>query len=186
MLRSKIEKLKRPLALLPLMVLLVVCFHVPSAAVSQTQSQGAIKDGIGLGEILIGVSTAADVEARYGLKYELMNRNEYSYRMDYADQGLAFYYCYKDAKKRVFLVEAHQGVTSKGIIIGKSTLADVFKLYGEEGRGGDSYILEYPGIQFYIECDPTPEGEKAKPPALDKKVVEVDVVAPDKASNFCD
>ena len=180
------EKLKRPLALLPLFVLLVVCFHVPGSAVSQTQSQGAIKDGVGLGEIVIGTSTAADVEARYGLKYELMNRNEYSYRMDYADQGLAFYYCFKDAKKRVFLVEAHQGVTAKGIIVGKSTLGDVFKLYGVEASGGHAYIFEYPGIQFYVEHDPTPEGEAEKAPALDKKVVEVDIVAPDKSANFCD
>lgn len=179
------EKLKRRLTFLPLMVLIVVCFHVPSAALSQTQTQGAIKDGVGLGEIVIGTSTAADVEARYGLKYELMNRNEYSYRMDYSDQGLAFYYCFKDAKKRVFLVEAHQGVTAKGIIVGKSTLADVFRLYGEEASGGHCYIFEYPGIQFYIEHDPTPEGEEEKAPALDRKVVEVDIVAPDKSSNFC-
>jgi len=146
---------------------------------------GPIKDGLGVGEILIGVSSVADVEARYGMKYQLINKNDYSYRMEYADLGLAFYYCYKDEKKRVFLVEVHHGVTSKGIIVGKSTLKDVFTLYGEQSSGGKPYIYEYKGIQFYVEHDPTPDGE-AKSPTLDKKVVEVDIVAPDKSSNFCD
>ena len=176
----------RRLPLLALLLTLVVCLQTPSAAVSRTQSQlGPIKDGIGIGDILIGVSSAADVEARYGMKYKLINKNDYSYRMEYADLGLAFYYCYKDEKKRVFLVEMHHGVTSKGIIVGESTLKDVFRLYGEQSNGGQSDIYEYKGIQFYLEADLTPDGED-KAPTLDKKVVEVDIVPPDKSSNFCD
>jgi hypothetical protein len=186
MLRPNREELMRRLPLLTLLLTLVVCLHAPNAAVSQTQSQlGPIKDGIGVGEILIGVSSAADVEARYGMKYKLINKNDYSYRMEYADQGPAFYYCYKDEKKRVFLVEMHQGVTSKGIIVGESTLKDVFRLYGEQSGVSQSDIYEYKGIQFYLEHDPTPERED-KAPKLDKKVVEVDIVPPDKSSNFCD
>ena len=172
--------------LLGVLVVLVVGFYAPSAAVPRTQSQGPIKDGVGIGGVAVGVSTAADVEARYGTKYELLNRNDYSYRMDYADMGLAFYYCYKDEQKRVFLVEAHQGVTSKGIVVGKSTLNDVLKLYGEQKGVSHSYIYEYEGIQFYLEHDWTPEGEKENAPTLDSKVLEVDLVPPDKSSNFCD
>jgi hypothetical protein len=169
---------------LTVLLILVVCFHAPGPAVSQTQSQGPIKDGIGLGEVLIGVSSAADVETRYGKKYQLMNMNDYSYRMDYGDVGLAFYYCLKDKTKRIFLVEVHQGVTSKGIVVGESTLKDVFRLYGEQTSGGQPYIYEYKGIQFYVEHEATPKGDKI--PELDKKVVEVDIVAPDKSSDFCD
>lgn len=177
----------RRLTLLAAPLILVVCFNAPSATVSQTQSQlGRIKDGIGLGEILIGVSNAADVEARYGMKYKLINKNDYSYRMDYADLGLAFYYCLKDEKKRIFLVELHQGVSSKGIIIGQSTLRDVFRLYGEQSIGEDqSDIHEYKGIQFYLEHDPSTDA-KDSAAKLDKKVVEIDIVAPDKSFNFCD
>lgn len=185
MLRPNREELRRGLAVLAVLLILVVGFHGPSAAKVQTQTQGPIKDGIGIGEILIGVSSAADVEARYGTKYELINKKDYSYRMDYADQRLAFYYCYKDEKKRVFLVELHDGVTSKGIVVGKSTLKDVFTLYGEKVSGGQSYIIEYEGIQFYIDHDQTPDGE-TKAPTLDKKVVEVDIVARDKSFDFCD
>ena len=180
------EKLRRQLALLAVPLILVICVHAPSATVSQTQSQvGRIKDGIGVGEILIGVSNAADVEARYGMKYDLINKNDYSYRMDYAALGLAFYYCHKDEKKRVFLVELHHGVSSKGIIIDQSTLRDVFRLYGEESSGQQPDIREYKGIQFYIEHDPTTAAED-NAARLDKKVVEIDLVAPDKSSNFCD
>ncbi len=186
MLRADRDNVMRQLTLLTVLLILAACFQASGAARSQTQPQlGPIKDGIGLGEILIGVSSAADVEARYGTKYALINKNDYSYRMDYADLGLAFYYCYKDEKKRVFLVEVHQGTTSKGIIVGKSTLKDVFTIYGEQNSGGHSYIYEYKGIQFYIEHDPTAEGEE-KAPTLDKKVVEIDIVAPDKSSNFCE
>ena len=180
------EKLMRRLALFALPLILAVCFTAPSATVSQTQSQtDKVNDGIGVGKILIGDSNAADVEARYGTKYDLINKNDYSFRMDYAELGLAFYYCHKDEKKRIFLIELHHGTSSKGITIGQSTLRDVFRLYGENSGGGQLDIHEYPGIQFYIEPDPK-AGERNSPARLDKKVVEIDIVAPDKSSNFCD
>jgi hypothetical protein len=187
MLKPNSEKLMRRLALLAVLLILVVSIHAPSATVSQTQAQtqAQIKDGIGLGEILIGVSSAADVEARYGKKYDLINKNGYSFRMDYADLGLAFYYCLKDEKKRVFLVELHQGVSSKGITVGQSTLRDVFRLYGEVSGGEQTDVHEYKGIQFYIEPDPT-AGARNSAARLDKKVVEIDIVSPDQSSNFCD
>jgi len=179
---------EKPLRLAGLFAgLLILCLQGPGAAVSQTPQQSQsdpIKDGTGLGDILIGTSSASDVEARYGMKYELRNNNDYSYRMDYADKGPAFYYCYKDARKRIFLVELHHGVTAKGIIVGQSTLKDILALYGERS-GGDDDIYEYKGIQFYVEHDPTSDG-KDKTPRLDRKVVEVDIVPPDKSSNFCD
>jgi hypothetical protein len=181
------NKLMRKLTLFATPLILVVCFNAPSVTVSQTQSQAQadqIRDGIGLGEILIGDSNAADVETRYGTKYKLMNMNDYSFRMDYADLGLAFYYCHKDEKKRIFLVELHHGVSSKGIIVGQSTLRDVFRLYGDPS-GSQPDIREYKGIQFYLEHDPTPAAEDSVA-RLDKKVVEIDIVAPDKSSNFCD
>jgi hypothetical protein len=180
------EKLMRRLALIAVPLLLVVCFTAPSATVSQTQSQtDKINDGIGVGQILIGDSSAADVEARYGKKYDLINKNDYSYRMDYGALGLAFYYCHKDEKKRIFLVELHHGTSSKGITVGQSTLRDVFRLYGEKSGGEQLDIHEYPGIQFYIEPDPN-AGARNSAARLDKKVVEIDIVPPDLASNFCD
>jgi hypothetical protein len=165
---------------------LLICLQVPNAVseASQAESQwGSVKDGVGVGEILIGLSSAADVETRYGKKYELVDENKYSYRMEFADLGLAFYYCQKDKKKRIFLVEVHRGVTSNGLIIGKSTLKDVLALYGER-TGGDDSIVEFKGVQFYFE--PVPPQAEDESLQLDRKIVEVDIVAPDKSSNFCD
>jgi hypothetical protein len=174
--------LKRELVAV-LSVLLILLQGAAISRTSQTPSKwGAIKKGIGVGDILIGESTAADVEARHGAKYELKNKNDYSYRMEYANPEGAFYYCFQDRKKRIFLVEVHDGVTSEGIVIGKSTMKDVVAIYGEKVGGNDG-IFEYPGIQFYFE----PGNEKeAKDDAMKRKVIEVDVVAPDKSSNFCD
>ena len=186
MLNPHLKKLLLPTELVAVLLVLLVCFH--GSAISrgkQTQSQvGPIKDGVGLGDILIDVSTAADVEARYGTKYELKNRNDYSYRMDYTDSKLAFYYCYKDPKKKIFLAEVHDGVTSKGMVIGKSTMADVVATYGEKSGGSDT-IFQYPGIQFYFEARTEAEA-KDEALAMKRKVIEVDIVAPDKSSNFCD
>ena len=185
MLKPNTEKFLRRLGLVTVLLTLAVCFQARSTAVSRTQSElGPIKDGIGFGPISLGVSRAADVEARYGKKYKLINKRDYSYRMDYTDLGLAFYYCYKDKEERIFLAEVHQGVTSKGVVVGESALKDVFRLYGEQSSGGQPYIYEYKGIQFYLEHEATPEADKI--PKLDKKVVEVDIVPPDKSSDFCE
>ena len=186
MLKPNRKQLLLSTELIAVLLGLLVLFH--GAAIShtnQTQSKaGEIKDGIGVGGVLIGESTAADVEARHGTKYELKNRNDYSYRMDYTDSQFAFYYCFQDPKKKIFLVEIRDGgVTSKGIVIGQSTRKDVIALYGEES-GGNEDISEYPGIQFYFEPHPKTEA-KDEAVELNRKVVEVDIVAPDKSSNFC-
>jgi hypothetical protein len=180
----KRDKSPRVRRLCNALLALLVCLQIPNAVseASQAESQGPIKDGIGVGEILIGTSSASDVEARYGKKYELFDENKYSYRMEFADLGLAFYYCQKDAKKRIFLVEVHRGVTNNGLIIGKSTLKEVLALYGER-TGGHDDIVEFKGVQFYFES--LPQGED-KSVLLNRKLVEVDIVAPDKSSNFCD
>ncbi|HEV7743971.1 MAG TPA: hypothetical protein VGO56_03145 [Pyrinomonadaceae bacterium] len=165
-----------------LSVLLILLQGAASSRTIQTQSKwGEIKQGVGVGQILIGESTAADVEARHGSKYELKNRNDYSYRMEYADPEAAFYYCFKDPKKKIFLIEVHDGVAGGGIVIGKSTMKDVVAFYGEKVAGAEG-IFEYPGIQFYFE---TPN-EKEAGDGMNRKVIEVDIVARDQSSNFCD
>src|SRR5438874_4855171 len=91
-----------------------------------------ITEGVGISGILIGKSTASDVVSAFGSKYTVNTHNDYSREIEYADLGLSFYYCLKDKQKRIFLVEVHHGTTSKGIIIGTSTLKDIQDLYGKE------------------------------------------------------
>ena len=186
MLEPNRKKLRISVERVVVLLVLLVCFQVAAISLNTQKESpaGPIKDGVGVGEILIGVSTAADVEARHGTKYILKNMNDYSYRMDYTDSEVAFYYCHQDPKKKIFLVEVHDGLTSRGIIIGKSTVKDVVAIYGEKSGGSDR-ILEYPGIQFYFETRTEAEA-KDDALAMQRKVIEVDIVAPDKSSNFCD
>ena len=67
--------------------------------------------------------------------------------MNYYRLGVAFYICQSDPKKEIFVIEMkapYKAKTSKGIIMGKSTLEDVEKKYGKLKSG-----LEYRGISFY-------------------------------------
>ena len=68
--------------------------------------------------------------------------------MAYPKLGLAFYMCQSDKRKQIFDIEMRapfQAKTSKGITIGKSTLEDIYKIYGKRKDG----TLQYPGVSFY-------------------------------------
>jgi hypothetical protein len=147
-----------------------------------------ITEGVGIAGILIDKSTAADVVSAFGKKYTVTTHNEYSRSIQYSDLGLSFYYCLKDKQKTIFLIEVLQGTTSKGIVIGQSTLKDVSDLYGEEDDKNctsGSCVYEYKGVQFYVE-GPNNIANEGDVDPLQMKVVEIDVMSPDKSSNFCD
>lgn len=147
-----------------------------------------ITEGVGISDVLINKSTKSDVESRFGEKYRLIKHNRYSYEMKYDNLGLSFFYCLRDLEKKIFLIETYHGATSKGIVIGQSTLKDIFDNYGkEEGKGGcdsGACFYQYKGIQFYLVGDTEAKDDSIDP--LQIKVVQIDVVSPDKSSNFCD
>jgi hypothetical protein len=162
----------------------------PFARAQSTPKQWAyITEGVGIAGVVLGKSNTSDIVSAFGNKYTVHTHNEYSRDMEYTDLGLSFYYCFKDKEKTIFLVEVHHGTTSKGIIIGRSTLRDVYDLYGERDETSNcetgSCVCEYPGVQFYVEGPNLVGSDKALDPTL-MKVVEIDVVPPDKSSNFCD
>ena len=107
-----------------------------------------VKEGKGWNGISVGVSTMADVVKKFGKDYKWIVNGKYSYQMSYTKQSLAFYMCQADKKKQIFLIEVKapfKAKTSKGIAIGKSTLADIHRIYGKNKGGG----LEYRGVSFY-------------------------------------
>ncbi len=115
------------------------------------QKTKLVRDGRSIGAIKIGTSTESNVIENYGSQYRLVDHQKYSNEMIYEKTGLSFYYCYNDPKKEIFLVNMtlpYRAKTSKGIILGKSTLEDVFSVYGSslESTAGFSY----PGISFYV------------------------------------
>ena len=93
-----------------------------------------ITDGFGVNGIIVGRSTMSDVVSRYGEDFELVEHNKYSYEAKYMGMGLSFFYCYTDEEKKIFSIKIKppfHGITSRGIIVGESTLQDVFDLYGK-------------------------------------------------------
>ena len=183
--------LRRFIFSLALCVLTCGSLHVvPAGALAKSRAEQSvlITEGVGIGDIFVDKSTKADVLAKYGHGFKLIQHNEYSSEMEYADAGLSFYYCLKDEKEKIFLIEVRRGQTSKGIVIGQSTLKDVQRVYGAEAPmscDSETCVYEYKGVQFYVKADP-PGSEENPVDPLPKKIIEIDVVPPDKSSNFCD
>ena len=113
----------------------------------QTEKVSVVKEGGGLNGISIGKSTMADVVKKFGKDYKWVTNKTYSYQMTYAKLGLAFYMCQSDKRKEIFDIEIRapfQAKTSKGVVLGKSTLEDIYKIYGKSKDG-----LEYRGVSFF-------------------------------------
>jgi|GEM_PF-1873877 len=104
------------------------------------------REGVGLEGIVVGKSTMNDVIEKFGKNYKWIVHKKYSYQMAYPN-GLSFYICQSDKKKQVFDIEIKQpykAKTHRGIILGKSTVEDVYRIYGKSNSG-----LEYKGVHFY-------------------------------------
>ncbi len=107
-----------------------------------------VKEGVGLDGISVGRSTAADVVKKFGKPTKVVKYKKYSAQMVYPG-GISFYYCQSERKQTIFDIELRapfQAKTSKGIVLSKSTLEDVYKLYGKSKDG-----LEYRGVSFFYQ-----------------------------------
>ena len=149
-----------------------------------------ISEGLGVGRIYVGLSTAEDVAALYGKSFETVEHGVYSYEMRYASLGLSFWYCREDTRKRIFDINAaapFKGFTARGISLGKSTLRDVFKAYGEAepttSSRHESWSFAYPGIEFNVSYKDI-QG-KGVPALLGMKVTAIDVTT-SRGGSYCD
>lgn len=137
---------------------LFICGSVGTTAFAQDK-EGLITEGKSFEKILIGKTTLDEAAAIYGGDYELMNHKEYSYEMIYVFQGLSFFACQADPKKEIFAVEIrtpYRARTGKGIVLGESTLGDVFDVYGS--RGARVYSdSDQKGVYFFVEDDNDPD-----------------------------
>jgi hypothetical protein len=122
---------------------------------SDARPRELISEGLGVGRIYVGHSTADDVASVHGKTFETIEHGAQSDEMRYAPLGLSFYYCRADQQKRIFRIEARapfNGFTARGIVLGKSTLRDVLAAYGQiaPSTTGDQRSLRYPGVEFTI------------------------------------
>lgn len=133
--------------------------------------EGYVVEGESFDGILIGKSTADDVIATYGADYKLINHNNYSYEMIYKNLGLAFYYCQADPNKEIFVVGIEppfRATTKSGIILGESTIADLFQIYGTTSATSSGF--EYDGIYFDVEEKTS--GEDQEDARIETQIVE--------------
>ena len=151
-----------------------------------------INEGIGIGGMVVGKSTKSAAIAMYGDDYSLIKHNKYSYEIKYKDLGLSFYYCYHDKEKKIFSIEIKppcHGVTSKGIIVGESTLQDVFNVYGKaeplSTTVEETLFFEYRGVQFHIDYDARATINEITEEILKKKIITIEIVDPDLQGNAC-
>ncbi|HEX5709651.1 MAG TPA: hypothetical protein VFX96_20400 [Pyrinomonadaceae bacterium] len=117
-------------------------------------------EGWGVDNVVVERSTAAEVVAEYGEPDEVIKHKKYSREMAYKKLGLSFYYFYEDAEKKIFHIAAKRpfkGSTTKGIVLGESTVADVLRIYGNASISSntsyDYWALRYQGVEFYVEND---------------------------------
>jgi hypothetical protein len=113
---------------------------------TQAAKVKTLKEGVGFDGIAVGRSTSDDVAKKFGKNYKLVKHKKYSAQMVFPG-GLSFYYCQSDRRKTIFDIELRapfQAKTGKGIVLSKSTLEDVYKIYGKSKDG-----LEYRGVSFF-------------------------------------
>jgi hypothetical protein len=139
-----------------------------------------ISEGLGVGRIYVGHSTADDVTNIYGKTFETVEHGAQSDEMRYAPLGLSFYYCRADQQKRIFRIEVR--APFNGFVL---------TAYGQidptTGGASDQQSLRYPGVEFAT----TNKNSDAKsaPVSPGAKVTAIDVVtsrsgADCDASNF--
>lgn len=161
----------------------------PSHAVAATDDEDnraefkLISEGLGIKGVYVWRSTERDVIAAYGEDYELVKHGSYTYELRYVLLDLSFYYCQNDPQKRIFDIECRAGFagfTAKGIVLGRSTVRDVFKAYGvspelESFPNNSGVFFESPGIQFSVAHDDDAPPLNLKR-LLDRKVETIDIV----------
>ncbi len=138
------------------LAILISCFLTVSEAKAQTKKPKpkpsekfkVAREGVGIEGLRVGSSTMTDVVKKFGKNYQTKKFGAYSTAITYPKLGLAFYMCQTDKNKQIFDIEIrapYQVKTGKGIILGKSTLQDIQKIYGKK-KDDD---LEYRGVSFF-------------------------------------
>jgi hypothetical protein len=143
-----------------------------------------IAEGLGVEGITVGYSTKKSVTSKYGDVFYLIDHNKYSYEIRYPETGMSFWYRYYDKEEKIFCIAVRppsHGFTSRGIVVGQSTLQDVFKVYGKAEfsttSAEETWFAEYPGVDFHIEYKASDKRSWTPQKLLKRKIIEIDVIA---------
>lgn len=165
---------------LTLAFVLVLC----DSATSHTLKSPAIyvTAGLGLEGIAVGYSNMNSVVAKFGDEFSLIEHKVYSFEIRYSDKGLSFYYRHSDPKKKIFCIAIRppcRAFTARGIVLGESTLQDVFNAYGESRfsttTAMETWFFEYPGVAFHVKFNAKKGFNEGRKELLKKEIVEIEI-----------
>lgn len=170
-------------------VVFICCVCFVSA---KAQAYG--EEGVGIAGVTVDKSTLSDVTVTYGEDYKLIEHNKYTYEAKYSN-GLSFWYCYADTNKKIVglsVTPPYTGITSKGIVVGESTVEDVFRIYGESDptstNAKDTLGFRYNGVHFHIKYEDWEENDTAElflQRILQRKIIKVVIESATRRGNSC-
>lgn len=95
---------------------------------------------------------------------------------------MSFWYRNDDLEQRIFNIGLRPGshaFTARGIVVGRSTLQDVFNAYGRSAfsttSAEETWFAEYAGIAFHVEYKPTDQNLRFREQLLKRRIIEIDV-----------
>jgi hypothetical protein len=157
---------------------------IPYVGMAQGADSVYAAEGIGIRGVVVGYSTMDSVVANYGKEFRLVEHGNDSSEIEYADLGLSFWYRHDDAEKKIYCITLKppcECFTAHGILVGKSSIQDVFNAYGESpissNTARDSWAVKYPGVEFYVGYDPKDDTSGAPRSLLKRKVTAIDIIA---------
>ena len=167
---------------------LIILLVVTVTLLVQAQTQPIyVTAGIGVDGIAVGYSTKNSVTAKYGEQFQLVEHNKHSYEMKYEAQGISFWYRFEDPQQKIFAISVwpkSRGFTAADIVVGRSTLKDVFDAYGKAEfsttDNNKTWFVEYPGISFHVEYKPDDKNRRTPEQLMKRKIVEIEIVAMEK------
>ena len=168
-------------------VLAIILSVTSSVFANLVQTEGRaiyVAAGLGIEGITVGYSTRNSVTSKYGDDYVLIEHNNYSYEIRYRDTGKSFWYRYHDPEQRIFSIglrRESRAFTGRGIVVGRSSLQDVFNAYGKSefstSSAEETWFVEYQGIKFHIEYKSTDNRLIVPEKLLKRRVIEIEIAA---------
>jgi hypothetical protein len=150
------------------------------------QATESLVPGVGIeGYVTLGATTQNEVFVKYGNVYtEIKHTSEVkangarpqvvSIEHQYKTQGVSFFYRPdKDTVTAIHVKPPFKAKTSKGIIMGESTLQEVENTYGKADiyEADDLMFTEYPGIRFYVKGKGLTEAQ-----VMQQKVIKIAII----------
>ncbi|HJP95423.1 MAG TPA: hypothetical protein VJ875_25975 [Pyrinomonadaceae bacterium] len=173
-------------------ILIIIVGLIVSALTSVAQAQRRavyVTAGLGVEGITVGYSTKNSVTSKYGNDYALLEYNNYSYEIKYNDTGMSFWYRHDDPEQKIFSIgfRPESGAfTGRGIVVGRSTLQDVFNAYGKSEfsttSAEETWFVEYQGIKFHVEYKSTDKLRQTPEKLLKRKIIEIEIVPAESAT----